>query len=227
MRRYTKLIVLSVVLVLLIASITLTMIFDIDFMLFNNLSISTIQARELNADEMLENLNKEELNNTNAKQSLETSKKSYEKEKNTYENIDESTIEIVEDATKEEKYFIEYLWIVLGNYANSNGVDIGIVTPGATTESSSTNTNTNTNTNAGANFGQGVGSNTSTSTSTNTSKTGIKIAIEGRYANVADFIFDVENDKSLRFKLDNIQMTYVGNNEIKAQFDILSLSVLK
>jgi len=55
---------------------------------------------------------------------------------------------------------------------------------------------------------------------------GIKITVEGRYANIADFVFDVENDKSLRFKLDNIKMAYSGDNKVKATFDVLSLAVL-
>ena len=65
------------------------------------------------------------------------------------------------------------------------------------------------------------------SNTNSTLRSGIKITIKGRYANVADFVFDVENDKSLRFKLDNIKMTYAGDNEIQATFDVLSLSVLK
>ena len=250
MTKYMKLIVLSVVLLVLIALTTLAMIFDVDVVLFKNLSITTIQERELHADELLETLGKEELNNTNAKQSLETAKKSFEKEKETYENIDKSTIEIVEEANVEEKYFVEYLWVMLGGYAMDNNVDIGIVTAGTTVKEPTTGTdsNTNTNTNTGSSstapnsnrdttissdtpgleqFGSSTGTSTGLSGSTTSSQKGLKVAVEGRYADVADFIFDVENDKSLRFKLDNIQMTYAGNNEIKAQFDVLSLAVLK
>ena len=56
---------------------------------------------------------------------------------------------------------------------------------------------------------------------------GIKITVQGRYANVADFVFDVENDKSLRFRLDNIKMTYTENNAIQATFNVLNIKVKK
>ena len=54
-----------------------------------------------------------------------------------------------------------------------------------------------------------------------------KLTVTGRYADVADFVFDVENDSSLKFKLDNIKMTYSKDNLIVASFDVLSLSVSK
>ncbi|MBQ8043312.1 MAG: hypothetical protein IJ272_04080 [Clostridia bacterium] len=195
MKRYTKLIILSVVLLVLIALITLAMIFDVDLMLFRNLSIAGIQEKKLAVEVLMQRQTVEESNNTIAKSELQTSKNSFDVAKETYENIDESTIEIVQEATKEEKYFIEYLWIVLGNYATTNNVAINITTPGAGAEGE-------------------------------TAGTGVQITIEGRYSNIADFVFDVENDKSLRFKLDNIKMTYSGNNKVKATFDVLSLAVL-
>lgn len=195
MKRYTKLIILSVVLLVLIALITLAMIFDVDLMLFRNLSIAGIQEKKLAVEVLMQRQTVEESNNTIAKSELQTSKNSFDVAKEDYENIDKSTIEIVQEATKEEKYFIEYLWIVLGNYATTNNVAINITTPGAGAEGE-------------------------------TAGTGVQITIEGRYSNIADFVFDVENDKSLRFKLDNIKMTYSGNNKVKATFDVLSLAVL-
>lgn len=217
MRRYTKLIILSSVLLVVIALITLAMIFDVDLFLFRSLSIAGIQEKKLAVESLMQNQMLEELNNSNAKSELQISKNSFDVAKEEYENIDESTISIVQEATKEENYFIEYLWIVLGNYATTNGVGINILTPGAineTTEKDDAETDE-----------QDEILDDSDNESTLTS--GVKITIEGRYANVADFVFDVENDKSLRFKLDNIKMTYSGDNKIQATFDVLSLSVLK
>ena len=203
MKKYVKLIVLSVVLLVLILLITLVMIFDVNLLLFNNLSIAGIQEKKVAVEELMAEEQKEETNYSNAKDALKKSKDSFDLAKEKYENIDDSTIAIVQEATKEEKYFVEYLWIVLGNYAEANGLNIDIITS-ATTNS------------------------TSGSASTTTSaKNGIKIVIEGRYANVADFVFDVENNKELRFKLDNIKMTYLRNNLIQATFDVLSLAVLQ
>ena len=218
--KYNKLITLSIVLVLLIALITLAMIYEVDFVLFKNLSIAGIQEKKMSVETLMQKQTQEEENNATAKSTLQKSKNSFDVAKQEYENIDESTITIVQEATKEVKYFIEYLWIVLGNYANANGVDIAIITPGSTVAQntdSSTNTNTGNTTDTNANVSGSLSPLTS----------GAKISIKGRYANVADFVFDVENDKSLKFKLDNIKMTYSGNNQITATFDVLSLSVLK
>lgn len=218
--KYNKLITLSIVLVLLIALITLAMIYEVDFVLFKNLSIAGIQEKKMSVETLMQKQTQEEANNATAKSTLQKSKNSFDVAKQEYENIDESTITIVQEATKEVKYFIEYLWIVLGNYANANGVDIAIITPGSTVVQS---TDSTTNTNAG----NTADTNAEASESLSPLTSGVKISVKGRYANVADFVFDVENDKSLKFKLDNIKMTYSGNNQITATFDVLSLSVLK
>lgn len=163
------------------------MIYDVDLGIFKNLSIAGIQQKLTSVEDlMLKQIDEEKANNV-SKSQLQSAKNAFDVAKNKYESIDESTIEIVQSATKEEKYFIEYLWIVLGNYASTNNLGINIDTSG----------------------------------------TGIKVTVKGRYANVADFVFDVENDKALKFKLDNISMTYSENNQIQATFDVLSLSVLK
>lgn len=201
MTKYIKTIIFSTLLLVIIALITLVMIFDVDLVIFKNLSIAGMQEKDMLVENLMQKQLQEENNNRNSKSQLQSAKNSFDVAKEAYENIDESTIEIVQEATKEEKYFIEYLWIELGNYATANNLGINIITPDSTNSTS-----------------------TSTSTGVNS---GVKITVEGRYANVADFVFDVENDKSLRFKLDNIKMTYSGDNQITATFDILSLSVLK
>lgn len=224
MRKYIKLIVLSVILLAAITLVTLAMIFDVDVVLFKNLSISSIQTKKLEVETLMLQHKVEEINNTNAKENLQTSKNSYDVAKQKYESIDESTIELVEEATKEEKYFIEYLWIVLGNYASANNLEISIITPGSTIEKVETEKDDDKKDEENSSTAENKNDLTSNLTGISS---GIKIAIQGRYANVADFVFDVENDKSLRFKLDNIKMIYAGDNEIQAIFDVLSLSVLK
>lgn len=37
---------------------------------------------------------------------------------------------------------------------------------------------------------------------------------------MSDFVFEVENDKELRFKLDNMEVTYVSGTTIKAKFNV-------
>lgn len=227
MKKYTKLIILSVILVVIIAAITLAMVFDFDLILFKNLSIAGIQNKKVNVQGLMVQQILEEQNNLTEKNNLQNSKNSFDVAKEEYENIDDSTIEQVREATKEEAYFIEYLWVVLGNYATANNVDISIITPGSTVANDTTNNTANA---AGATGGSETETEQIQQNQMNTStslNSGIKITVQGRYANVADFVFDVENDKSLRFKLDNIKMEYSGDNEIKATFDVLSLAVTK
>lgn len=230
MRQYTKLITLSVVLVVIIAAITWVMISDIDLGLFKNLSIAGIQEKQMQVENLMVQQNIQELGNTAAKAEQQTAKNSFDVAKQQYEDIDASTISIVQEATKEENYFIEYLWIVLGNYASANKVAINILTPGAvneviveTEEGEEDKDNNNKNEKQ---EDDGAISETP-QVEVKPLMSGIKITVEGRYADVADFVFDVENDKSLRFRLDNIVMAYSKNNKIKATFDVLSLSVLK
>ena len=205
MKTYSKLITLASTLLILIVAIVLLMIFDVDFKLFKNLSIAGIGEKKLAVELLMQDQEKAEQDNKMAKDSLNNSKNKFDVAKEEYENIDESTIQLVQDATKEVKYFIEYLWIVLGNYASANDLGVAIVTSNTTSS----------------------GDESSSSGSGSSLNSGVKVSVEGRYANVADFVFDVENDKSLKFKLDNIKMSYSGNNKIKATFDVLSLSVLK
>ena len=225
MRQYTKLIILGSVLLVLIAAITLVMIFDIDLKLFKNLSIAGIQEKKLSVETLMQTQTMQEILNTQAKQELQQEKNDFDVAKDKYESIGEDTISIVQEATKEESYFIEYLWIVLGNYATLNDVSINIMTPGSTLETGSkeeaaVGDDKNNKT-------EDKAQNTNANNSITNYVSGIKIIVEGRYANLADFVFDVENNKSLRFKLDNIRMNYTGDNKVRAIFDVLSLSVLK
>ena len=213
MRQYIKSIVLAVVLIVLIVLAVLVLTNNRDLVIFKTLSIAGIQKET-----------SESATYNSNKATLDRAKNSYDVAKEQHENIDESKRSAVEELNKETKYFIEYLWIVLGNYATVNKVDIDILTPGATYTNSTTKPEGENKENAENPEGTGEvveENNVSSLTS------GIKITIRGRYADVADFVFDVENDKSLRFKLDNINMVYAQNNTIQATFDVLSLSVLQ
>ena len=45
--------------------------------------------------------------------------------------------------------------------------------------------------------------------------------------NVSDFVFAVENDNELKFKLDNISMEYLSGTSIKATFDVKNMIIKK
>lgn len=257
MRKYDKLITLSSILLLLIVVITLAMVYDMDLFLFKNLSIAGVKEKKMAVDELIQKQTIEEFNNLQAKQELNESKNDFDVAKEAYESIDDSTIAIVQQATKEDKYFIEYLWVVLGNYAKTNNVGIDVITPNSTvvskeedetedaeetegTKKASEQTTKQTETNKATTNTETTQNSTTqsrvealkdreqmTQDTTKSLDDGIKIVVVGRYANVADFVFDVENDKSLKFKLDNIKMEYAGDNQVQATFDVLSLDVLQ
>ena len=201
--------------------------------------------------------------------SLEKAQNEYNKQKNKYNSISDETINIIKEATTEESYNLEYMWIKLGNYAKKNNLEIVMVEPGGQMDSSSqntgsttttsnnasttanntsnttttnTNTTTTTNTNTNTTTTTTSGNNTSTenkdnktsdnktSDKSNTSSTDssvLKIQVTGSYMNTADFIFEVENDTALRFKLDNISMDYVKGTTIKTSFNVKNIVVNK
>ena len=183
---------------------------------------------------------------------LENAKNDYNKQKNKYNSLSDETINVIKEATTEESYNLEYMWIKLGNYAKKNNLEIVMVEPGGqqassssnkssgtstdnksqtTTTTTTTNTNTNTNTNTKdrtSNSGSSNSTNLSDSSSkVNSSDSVLKIEIKGSYMNISDFIFEVENDTALRFKLDNISMDYVEGTTVKASFDVKNIVVNK
>lgn len=211
----------------------------------------------------------------NATNSLEKAQSEYNKQKNKYNSISDETINIIKEATTEETYNLEYMWIKLGNYAKKNNLEIVMVEPGGQMDSSSqntssttttsnnasttannntSNTTTTTTTTATNNTSNTTTTNTNTTTTTtsgnnastenkdnktsdnktsdksNTSSTDssvLKIQVTGSYMNTADFIFEVENDTALRFKLDNISMDYVKGTTIKTSFNVKNIVVNK
>lgn len=166
----------------------------------------------------------------------------FTKEKNKYEAISEDTIALIKDVTKDQEYMIEYLWVVLGNYAEENGLKLIVMEPNQRAtfnitdgtvqlqeaKANGTEKTTVTMPNGSAVDSSGTvtqgNGNIVINPSTNANTT--KILLIGEYQNVADFVFEVENDKSLKFKLDNISMQYAGSNSVLAQFDVLDMSIL-
>ena len=213
-KEFRNTIIMAVVLLVLIIVLVVVLTSDIDLGLFKNLSIANISEKKVTIETLIENEVKEKQKHETARNTLEVAKNQYELAKEKFDNIDESTIATVKDATTDEKYFIEYLWITLGNYATENNLLIDIITPGSRSDTVEITNSDGTKT-------------TVTLVDTSVANNSIKIIVKGRYANVADFVYEVENDKELKFKLDNIKMSYVANNSIEATFNVLSLKVKK
>lgn len=178
---------------------------------------------------------------------LEKAESDYNKQKNKYNSISDETINVIKEATTEESYNLEYMWIKLGNYAKKNNLEIVMVEPGGkqitntnnnssnsgsstdnTDSNSPTTTTTTTTSSSTTNNSTNSSTNTSSDTSASTSSSSaLKIEVKGSYMNISDFIFEVENDTSLRFKLDNISMDYVKGTTIKASFNVKNIVINK
>lgn len=175
---------------------------------------------------------------------LEKAESDYNRQKNKYNSISDETINVIKEATTEESYNLEYMWIKLGNYAKKNNLEIVMVEPGGKQSTNTNNSNrgsstNNTNSNSTATTTTTTSSSTtnnSTNSSTNSpsdplaftsNSSALKIEVKGSYMNISDFIFEVENDTSLRFKLDNISMDYVEGTTVKASFDVKNIVINK
>lgn len=237
---FKKIIIISTCLVVVITLLVITLVMDIDLKVINLTSINSLLAKH---DEILkeeEKLKNKQTEYDTAVKKVETSKTSFDTEKAKYEAISDETINIIKEATTEENYDIEYMWITLGNYAKSNNLTIVMAEPGGDFSNTSANKDGSESTDTTtSNTDQTTTGNTNNTTTTNTvqqntansynpsSGTVFKIQVTGSYLDVSDFIFEVENDKSLRFKLDNISMDYVSGNTIKASFNVKNLVINK
>lgn len=238
-KEYKKILIMSVVLLILVICIVVVFTTDVSMAGIKSGSIFTISEGKNNLNSLLEKESEVKAEHQSALDSLEQAKNTYETEKKKFDNIDQATVDLVKEATKDEKYFIEYLWITLGNYATDNNLIIDVITPGSTLSSTGETLNGNASgaqgsagnaLGGGINFGSADGSTGTNRPTTDTSSVAndsIRIIVKGRYANVADFVYDVENDKELKFRLDNMKMVYKSNNQIEATFNILSLQVKK
>lgn len=237
-----RIVIVSSCLVVLIGLIVLVALLDVDLKIvkFNSVESMLKKHDELKAVEG--QLAQKEVEYKNAVKKVQDMQSTFDSEKNKYEAISDETINIIKEATTEENYNIEYMWIRLGNYAKSNNLTIIMAEPGGTfdnttkkeeetkdgAKSASTDKTTTTTGDATkvATTSTSDGA-TNQSANTPTSNTLFKIQVSGSYLDVSDFIFEVENDKALRFRLDNISMDYVSGTTIKASFNVKNLIINK
>ena len=249
-------ILICVILFLMFGGLTvLFCMLDVNLGFISTSSIEGIIAKReqlLNLESKLEST---ESTYTNTKNKVETSKKAFTTAKNKYEAISDETIDLIKEATTEENYDIEYMWIKLGNYASVNNLKILLVEPGGTvtetttgdstktddadTKTSTTNnastpassTTASTDASKAANTATTAAVENTTANNTTSSKTTdntlLTVTLEGSYLNMSDFVFEVENDKELRFKLDNMEVTYVSGTTIKAKFNVKNVIMIK
>ena len=233
-----KVIIMSVVIVVFLGLIICFMFVDIPIIGINSIKTIMSQRDEIIKEEAL--LVSNQNNYKSLEENLTESEKSFNSEKAKYEAISDETIEIIKDSNTEEKYSIEYMWIKLGNYASKNNLTLVMVEPGNTIKesssenSSTSSTSTTSNESVVAKNDNATATSTTTSTTTTTNDTSstsnseaLKIQVTGSYIDLSDFIFEVENDEELKFKLDNILMEYVSGNTVKTTFDVKNIVINK
>lgn len=284
-----KLIIFEVIAgLIVIALIVCIFVVDVNFGIFKAVSEKTLFSQYSTIQSLDTKLTNAKTNYDASIKAVELSKSDYKKQKDQYDAISDETIAIIKDATTQETYNIEYMWVKLGNYAKANNLTLTLNEPGgtssaatttnttsgtatgsagasvtntnssssssstgaSTTSSTTTNTTTNNTTNNTTNStttNNTTNSATTTNTTNSTTKTNstmaasttsattattsasneLTIKVKGNYIDVSQFIFELENDSELRFKLDNIKMEYAGNNQITATFSVKNLKFVK
>lgn len=175
---------------------------------------------------------------------LEQAKKSFEVEKNKYEKITDNTIDIIKNSTKKEKYSLEYLWVRLGQYAGKYNLKIALVEPGNVEKLPEKEEGKGPEEKEEADDSEipAVGEKPLEPPKLDTNKEdkeekkeelksnkdNYRIRAVGGYDKIADFVYAIETDETLRFKLDNIQMKAIEeSNNVEALFEIRNLDIIK
>lgn len=278
-----KLLIFEIIAILIeIGLIVCVFLVDINFGIFKFVSQKTLLSQYDSINTLDTKLTSANNNYETSIKSVEIAKSDYEKEKAEYDAISDETISIIKEATTDETYNIEYMWIKIGNYASSNNLTLVMNEPGGTstttttTTTDTTTTTTTTSDTAGASSSD-LEQNNETITNkdseenenndeldsdsagsseedeedfdendTNSvgsleedeedeeyeedssSSTGeFTVKVKGNYLDISDFIFELENDSELRFRLDKITMEYSGSNQITVSFAVKNLKFIK
>lgn len=134
----------------------------------------------------------EELNNEKivvATNKVEEERIGFESKKAEYEALEaNASEEEIAEANKRQEYLLDYLWIVIGNYANDNNVKFKM--------------------------------------QTDEENLRINFDITGSYVSIINFIYDLQNDKNLRFNLNGIRLaSSTSSDSTKANFSVDGVTV--
>lgn len=210
-----KIIIVSLITIILVGILVCILVIDMPMIGISSVKTIISKHEEINSKEA--QLLTEQNAYSSILSSVETAKSNYEKEKTKYDSISEETINIIKEFNTEETYSLEYMWIKLGNYAKKNNLSIVMIEPGNSNTTSTTPENT-----------ESVVDNSNTTPKKSTSSSNVlQIQVTGSYIDLSDFIFEVENDSELKFKLDNISMEYVSGTTIKTTFDVKNIIINK
>ncbi len=186
---------------------------------FNVLSYSQIKSKDKKLDEEVEKAKKlaqEDYEKEVDDEKL--NKENLDEIKQQYENLVITDTETGEEITPQlEKYEMEYLWTQIGNHAKAEGVTLRInVAESSSTNNSSGEENEQSNEENSEENAENEDSNleaamiSSVNSGVDQSEDAsydLTFEATGSYVAVADFIYAIENDSSLGFKIEDFQMT--------------------
>ena len=107
-KEYKKMIIMSLTLLIIIIAIVTILTKDMDFGAFKTVSVAGVSDKSVMVDTLIKQEKVVKSQHESTLDELEQAKNQYEVSKKAFDNIDDSTIDMVLDATKDEKYFIEY-----------------------------------------------------------------------------------------------------------------------
>ncbi len=111
-----------------------------------------------------------------------------------------SLLEMQENDLK-DIYDVDFLWTIVGNYATEEGINLKFDVVKNTTSASSLN-----------------------NTSTNYIVCDLKFVITGKYINLTDFIYDIEDDDRLNFEINNFDMEK-GESDLKVTLTVREVKI--
>ncbi len=142
------------------------------------------------------------------KKQLSTVIQNYREKKQEYEQVVSqfstetaaSLLEMQENDLK-DIYDVDFLWTIVGNYATEEGINLKFDVIKNTTSASSLN-----------------------NTSTNYVVCDLKFVITGKYINLTDFIYDIEDDDRLNFEINDFDMQKV-ESDLKVTLTVKEIKI--
>ena len=194
-----KLLILLLI-VILTAGLAITLSSGIQLGNFHIASIEQVINENDNMDKKIEEVDAVIKNDyAAATTSLDSSLRRLQASKQNYQDkITYSTEEEIKAATETERYKIEYLWTKIGLYATKNNV---IMQANVTTGDMQVNNKYYLCT--------------------------ISFTAIGEYINISEFIYAIENDTKLGFKIEDFSMTKYSETELQATFAIRNVAIDK
>ena len=116
-QEYKKIMIISSITFGMFLLLLLFLFVDISLGPIQIASISTILSQYDKVTQAEEDLIATQNTHRSTLSVLDKSKKDYQREKSEYEALSDETIRVIKEATTQEEYSIEYMWIRLGNSA--------------------------------------------------------------------------------------------------------------